>query len=569
MGVGRTFFDQAKGGAQESFGLGTIYRGSRVPDASPGDDTPSLMAPFMPSEEDGGPPEVMSGTAAIPEGAKRITEDEYKSSPYFRDDIPWDRGMTDERAAALALMYDQRKVREFYAQKRPVTSFLGNLAGQALDPINYVPIAGPLVKAAAVAKVGRVGGAAVAGALDAAGNTAMFGLLTREARRGLGDDVSWQAMVSEVATAALIGSAFGSVSGVLQVRADAKARLSIQERLSTLRNTQEARVALNEGIDALARGEDVRLSPNATVPAERIAREIAELNRAYEGASPVSVRRVEEFETAKGSVYRVLDDGTTIRDKAARNDPGHEGDSGIKPQTARTVYVDTNAAVLSAAGMQDLGPQGARVVVKDGKATLLTWNDKADRWGAAPSSRDIPVYDEPAIGRYPLELWKKANDVPGYADAYRGMHAGNKITRIKERPAAPPESRPQAGNLAEDTAGDRSIGTPGAGQSVPAPDNVARTPVVDKTEARPDPLPEGRAEAEGRIIKAEDTKALAEQFSVDPATGAFPEETDIAQLRAEGRLTEADIAELADADAAYEDGAAYSEALKSVAGCLI
>jgi hypothetical protein len=47
--------------------------------------------------------------------------------------------MTDDRAAALAEMDDTAKVREFYAQKRPVTAFIGNLAGSATDPINYFP----------------------------------------------------------------------------------------------------------------------------------------------------------------------------------------------------------------------------------------------------------------------------------------------------------------------------------------------------------------------------------------------------------------------------------------------
>jgi len=146
---------------------------------------------------------------------------------------------------------------------------------------------------------------------------------------------------------------------------------------------------------------------------------------------------VSGFKTAMGSTYTVDEEGRTTRNKAKRDAPGHEADFGRKPTSAKTVYVDSaeQAASLSAAGLSGLGEKGARVVIKDDKATLLTWNDKENRWGTTPSSRDIPVYSEPAVGRAPLELWKPTKDVPGN-EAYRGMHAGNLITEMV-MPAAP------------------------------------------------------------------------------------------------------------------------------------
>lgn len=139
------------------------------------------------------------------------------------------------------------------------------------------------------------------------------------------------------------------------------------------------------------------------------------------------------FETAKGSVYEVNGQSTT-RNKAARDLPGHEGDFGTKPASARTIYLDENPGALSAAGLSGLGEKGARVAIRDGQATLVTWNAKAGGWGASEGSRNIKFHDEPAVGRYPLELWNAADDVPGYS-AFSKMHAGNKITRI-DRPAA-------------------------------------------------------------------------------------------------------------------------------------
>lgn len=145
--------------------------------------------------------------------------------------------------------------------------------------------------------------------------------------------------------------------------------------------------------------------------------------------------RVRSFTTAKGSTYEVMDDGTTVRTKAARNTPGHEGDYGKKPRTEKTVYVKGNASVLSAAGVTNLGPQGARVIIYDNGrlASLLTWNIKDNRWGISPSEKDIEIFNTPQIGYSPLELWKKTDDIEGF-EAYRGMHAGNKIISIDHGP---------------------------------------------------------------------------------------------------------------------------------------
>lgn len=135
------------------------------------------------------------------------------------------------------------------------------------------------------------------------------------------------------------------------------------------------------------------------------------------------------FITAKGSTYVVHEDGTTTRNKSARDDAGHEGDAGEKPRSLRTVYVQGDASSLSAAGLDGLGPKGARVIIRDNRASLLTWNEREGRWGFAPSGRGIEVSDRPSVGASPLELWKKADDVPGY-EAYANMHAGNRITDI-------------------------------------------------------------------------------------------------------------------------------------------
>lgn len=146
------------------------------------------------------------------------------------------------------------------------------------------------------------------------------------------------------------------------------------------------------------------------------------------------------FKTAKGSTYQVHEDGTTTRNKAERDTPGHEGDKGKKKRSVKTVYVPAAvASALSDAGIAGSSRSG-RVVLKDGKASLVTWNDKEGRWGVSPSSRDITFSDKPELGLSPLELWQPTNDFPGH-ESYKGKHAGNAITEITPERGAPGDNK--------------------------------------------------------------------------------------------------------------------------------
>jgi hypothetical protein len=132
-----------------------------------------------------------------------------------------------------------------------------------------------------------------------------------------------------------------------------------------------------------------------------------------------------------------------------------------------------------------------------------------------------------------------------------------------------------ASRAGQDVGAPGSNGTPG-GRGANAADRQqfaraggAQGQAIDTTAARPEPRSEGVKQAEASVAKPENTKALAAQFSVDPNTGSFPEEADVAQLATEGRLTEQDAVTLAQAEADYQTGSAFAEALKSVAGCLL
>jgi hypothetical protein len=587
-----TLWQEGKGGALESFGLGTALRYGNLPEQAPvqeGTDANgnAIVGPgqvYVPPDV-GMRDALMGNWGDTPaqleqrrQQAGALTEDQYKASPSYRKDIPYDPGMTETRATALAAMDDARKVREFYAQKRPLAAFLGSMAGQALDPINYIPVGGPLVKAAALGRFGKIGGEALAAGLDAAANTAVFGIGTANMRAQLGDDVSWQALISQIATAGLIGSAFGTIHGAIGSRVDARLMSEAEQRLSTLRTTQEARIALNEGIDAIVRGEDVNLSPNSTEPLARVADQL-------EAPTPRSPGKAEP-PVPEGFV-RLYHSGSV-----------GEGDSGRWVSTNREYasnyrsdlplhYLDIPASDLRV-NNPDIPEQG----VKQGftfnfettpkEAAQLKEISRAQpaRYTLVQTDHGDMALPEPKAGVddrvYAIhrngEPVAYANirvsgdtadvrDLYSVTDTRHGLLGTAAVRRIlRDFLRENPEIKTLTG---ERVTGARFGGTDHGffGEGVPFK--------MDVSAARPEPRPEGIKQAEASVAKPEDTKALAAQYSVDPATGAFPEEAQVAQLATEGRLTPDDAANLAQAEADYHAGASFGEALKSIVGCLL
>jgi hypothetical protein len=558
-----TLFEEGKGGALESFGLGTLLRRGALPEEAPVQDGTDANGNAVVGTGDVYvPPNVGMRDALMGtwgdtpaqleqrrQDAGALTEDQYKASPSFRKDIPYDPGMTETRAAALAAMDDAKKIREFYAQKRPIAAFLGSMAGQALDPINYVPVGGPLVKAAAIGRFGRIGGEALTASLDAAANTALFGIGTADARAQLGDDVSWQALISQIATAGLIGSAFGTIHGAIGARIDARRMAEAEQRLSTLQTTMESRIALNEGIDAIVRGEDVNLSPNATEPLARVADQLeAPAARSPGMAEPPIpdgfVRLYHSGSVGDGNSGRWV---STNREYASHyrsdlplhyldvpaNDPRVNNpdipEQGVKqgftfnfettPQEAAQLKEISRAKLPADLTVEPVKPETAppqRPAIP---------NDSSLNRTASWVIRDKET-KSPIMETFNPDLVDKLN-----TNKYEAVPIGQYLGEINGRPK-------------------------------PAP-------TIDTAKPVPEPRPDGIKQAEASVAKPEDTKALAAQHSVDPATGAFPEEAEVAQLATEGRLTPDDAATLAQAEADYHTGSAFAEALKSVVGCLI
>lgn len=560
MGIGSTFLDQLGGGALESYGLGTFLRGSSLPMTAPlekqsvytGRTIGGLQEQRFETDEE---------FSARRKAAGAMTQDEYIASPYYRNNIPYDAGMTRDRAATLAAWDDAKKVRQFYAEKRPVTSFFGNLAGQALDPINYIPVAGPLVKGAAAAKFGRVGGAALAGSLDAATNTAVFGLATADARADLGDDVSWQAMTTDIAMAALIGGAFGAVGGVLGRRADARLEAATKEQLSTLRNVQEARIALNEAIDGLLTEGEVKLSPNAIEPLARVTDEVAPrvaIDSIARNLEPATFERLDAldrtFEINSAEIARL----TSLSIDNERFGPTRAAMIEAERLAERLEKAEANVAKAGSDKERAAAVQRRDAIRTDLRERLSLIDDNVVREIETidESLRARRSANEP-VSRERMELQQRVEQLQ--ADARKAYWAD--ATENFNRISSPVDDVDPAVNQSATPV--TELAAPGTRITRPA------VSAIDVSRPRPEPIPDGRSQAENSVGRPDDYRALAEQYRVDPANGSFVEEADIAQLEFEGRLTEADKAAIAAAQSTFDDGAAYGEALKAAVACLI
>lgn len=151
------------------------------------------------------------------------------------------------------------------------------------------------------------------------------------------------------------------------------------------------------------------------------AREKAASAEAAPSRTPTDVK----FQTSKGSRYVVNSDGTTTRDKAYRPEHG-EKEQGPQPTSDATFYVDKE-------GLDKLGEfqtQGSK------KAIVLDKGHAAVRYIDGPNAGGIEsrtiakVYDKPAVGLYPVELWKDGTRV----------HFGNEITSVGNTAEVIPET---------------------------------------------------------------------------------------------------------------------------------
>ena len=194
-------------------------------------------------------------------GGGFLTEDEWQRSPHFREGLTWEPGTTARYAEARADEFDERAHRAWLRANREggvltaASTITGSILGAAADPINYVPLAGPAIRAAAVARLGTIGGRVAVSAGEAAVATAITEPAVIARARYYGEDVGWADAVLDIALGALVGAAFGGATGVFARRAEVRARTRIRTQMEALHR-------LNEAVDDLAHGRPIDVNPN-------------------------------------------------------------------------------------------------------------------------------------------------------------------------------------------------------------------------------------------------------------------------------------------------------------------
>lgn len=208
----------------------------------------------------------------------------------------------------------------------------------------------------------------------------------------------------------------------------------LEIRLQNLRNSiTEAEKNLND----IKKQSGVPVAePISPVKAPLTSQETQDTAQSPPSVSTGSVS--ETFTTSKGSTYQVFSDGTTQRTKAQR--PEHGDDKGLKERTVKTVYVNPDFA--KEVGMwQTSSSKQKRVLLRDGKVTLLSLNEKENKLGRDVIHSENSFSDAPEKGKAPLELFENAEN-----GLYKGTHPGNEITSLSSEKAQPakPETKLEA-----------------------------------------------------------------------------------------------------------------------------
>lgn len=618
----KTFGYGARSALEETL-LGTAVREGRAPDPAFRIDprqTPSRA-----------PPRFIAETAAeVEERGDKLfaTKDDYQASSYFREAVPFEPGMTENRAKALSEMHDLRLIRDHYTSKRPVTAFLGGVAGAALAPENYIPVLGEVAAAATTARLGRIAGRALVSSGDAAINTAAFQLLTASERARLGDDVSWQAIGENVAFAALAGAAIGgALGGLTSLRGrysppireapslqGAESPALVPEAApgritglnmpgtATARFADVNRMATGDTLDGVPFGQ---LLDRIETPAMR-ARASAVMNDAVAGL-------VIDGEVRLGAQARLhlADIQTAIErakvshawDRVGGNPTGLRNDPlvAITPKDIKGLLVERgafksiNELEFSKRGyglvkvIWNRGPHSSKelklqvsredvaalpYVVRDFEPSSVSADGLRREWRVKlPSKAFGPrtvVFADTVMGDGKRHL--VTTYVPAGDDA--------KLPLSKTRKPAAPSSTPQAGNLVGDIATGPFDRTP-EGRALPAEGNIAPGGLAAKASARfTVPAPEPMLPQLTAAYKSVDALPRPAASGLDPRlaesaraegldieAGTHDLEDDIAILRERGALSAEDETALQAADETLQSASAWGDVTASLIIC--
>jgi hypothetical protein len=513
-----------------------------------------------------------------------LSREEWQTSGFARDGISWDAGMTQGRARAMAEVFDQNRYRERILSGRDAgaletaAQFGGMIAGSLLDPLNFLPVAGPAGRALQAAGAARsaavlarpgVAMGAVRGSIDATGGAVVAAPFIYGTQAEFGDEITAGQVALDFAVSAVLGAAFGGVAGAfdrrLQPRPEVAARIvdlaaqdvaagrQIQVPLDVMRaevRDAVARAAPDDFIEALngapvggsrpssplfnlpTRPDGGELSPDefAAVRAERMGMTREERARQIEEAARAVAREVEADNAAPSLVQWLVRNG-------GLNDPGGE---------LRGVMGEARARP----GLMNNQP---RVEMPDGTRRGGMRPDDAVR--AAREAGFFPDYetsmrDGTVDELTPTQLWDAIDAELRGVSERRGDGRGERTPR-DARAAA--EDVRRAAQIEEDRAYEWYREALQAERTLASLSNAPVDDVLERAAMRE---LEGGAEPEEAVARA--------MREMEPELLA-----ELEAMRADGRFSQADQRLLDDGDAAAADLEAEAAGLEEAGACLL
>lgn len=237
-------------------------------------------------------------------------EESWKSSPHFREGVKFSPGVTWNQYQLLAQRKDAEEHNQFIMSHAKSgasavsLNILGNLLGSVPDPVNYIPVSGPLHKAFLAAKyVEKIPGfikvaktlerGVMAGAVDAAVSTAAIQpLIFANEKLYQGDPDIGMALMN-VGLSGIIGGGFGAIAKGIGNISDRSHAEILQTAVNSL--TESAPVNTNKLLHR-ALSEDVASKHVARIAELEAEKKSISLSRVPEGIKEIPYAGLTERE---------------------------------------------------------------------------------------------------------------------------------------------------------------------------------------------------------------------------------------------------------------------------------
>lgn len=501
--------------------------------------------------------------------------DAYKASEWFREPIPFETGMTESRARALAENYDMGVVREHFASKRPIAGFLGSLAGSAMSPENYIPIIGELGMAATSARIGKIAARALLTSSDAALNTVFFQSLSADQRERQGQDTSWAAIMQNAAYAAMAGAVLGGAFGTAAKFMERGAEVPSSKLTAATKTPPPSDIVTTGTVaarfDTQGFERTTSILPELFTP-ELLARERLETVAARADANRVladatlSLAMDGEVRLGEGSkkiIAATKAKADQLVSKAEVDALVKEVKDAFQYKTETTIQGTAKPVADGAVAIpRKLGPVAQKIYDEMPENLRTELHNKFgyyDESGVNKGKKDVSFPLVMKANKYIKDAAKKAVDdirkqeatakqeTKAFRVAVKDKTEGNvslKMTEGGER------GKPELRELLFD-------------DPAPEPTPPLLKPSMEKVKARAAIDPTDESAQIARMV--EDAK----QEGFDPETGTHDLEDDIAFIREQGLLEDDELKALKAADETYDGAAGWQDVMNVAIKCVL